>query len=137
MATELEMLSKSPDFSRYANVNSLLDRPSTDTFLNSIISTSKPAMVNYKEAKYKEHVYCNQKTIKESTLPPYIHPPDYATFMQSKKMAAFDLHGRHTSHHSESLVSQRVKDSNYENLKSKHSLYGNVGLYKQEPGFTS
>lgn len=96
--------------SRYANVESI----------------RQPAHSNN---IHQEPLYCNQKAL-ESTLPPYQPPPDYATFMAQKKLAT--LHGRHTSHHSESVLMQRVTDSSYENLKLRNSLYGNLNLCKHQ-----
>lgn len=95
--------------SRYANVESIR-HPS-----HSFTSEQEP-------------LYCNQKAL-ESTLPPYQAPPDYATFMAAQKKLA-TLHGRHTSHHSESILMQRVTDSSYANVRN--SLYGNVHLCKHQ-----
>ena len=119
--------SKSHDFSRYANMQSLMD------------DSMQSHKANGNQSKFQEHVYCNQKP--DVSLPPYEPPPSYELYIERRKMYATNAcvsNGQHMTHHSESLVLQRVKDSSYENLRNQFSpSYGNLGIGRQEPGYTS
>lgn len=110
------------EFPRYANVQSIIDES---------IQTRRAAD---RSSKYQEHVYCNQKS--GLTLPEYEPPPAYAVFLENKRSYMMSLTGQHMTHHSESQVSQKTKDSSYENLR-RFSPYGNLGEDRQEPPLAS
>jgi hypothetical protein len=115
---ERQVESRAHDYSRYANVQSLMYNPQV-----------QPSIDYNQSSKYQEHVYYNQKP----ELPPYQHPPDYETFIKNRKMYAVV---QHMTNHSESLVLHNAKDSSYENLK-KSSLYSNLGFNREESSYTS
>lgn len=114
-------------------------QPQVESSYANMQSLMKHSLENHKvrqiQSKFQEHVYYNQKP--EFTLPPYEHPPDYNTFMKGRRLETAEFNGQHMTHHSESLVMQKTKDSSYENLRTKCSPYGNLGIGRHEPGLTS
>lgn len=110
-------------------------RQHLESIVHQQLETDSSRYANVQSMRDPEPVYCNDKV---DRVPPYRHPPSYHTFMNHKRRNDFEsLNGQRLTYHSESLVWKRKKDSNYENLRDAIPPYGNIGIGRQELGYTS
>lgn len=115
--------------SRYAN----LPLPSETLITNTPPRVAKNLTNSNQRARFEEHVYCNQD--QRVSLPPYLDPPDYDTFIRNKRSYCSEsVNNQHMTYHGQTLVMERTNNSGYENLSS---FCGSFVPARQESAITS